>query len=257
MTLNSRNLAVALAAVLVAAACVGSPGEPLAAVDQTPLATSFESLADEMAVVDVERSEEFRWAALAVRAGVRPTAFEVTNNGVPEVYDAFVHAASWISTAQAVRPPTHRSLVAWRRGTDRLQVLLVGLASDSAPVLHPWSMRPGAGSAPASPILGAKAAYFERGTGIATSWIGIGGAAKIVEKPAGNSCGSGDHRPTGVACQLTRFGVQLNILFARTPGRDSRDVAENAPTRRIVAADQNVAGVKLVFSCPVPASTGC
>jgi hypothetical protein len=240
-------------------ACVDSPSAPLESLDQAPLATSFESLADEMASSDVERSEELRWAALAIRAGVQPSAFEVTNNGVPEVYDAFVHAVSWITPTQALRPHAHRNLIAWRRSGELLQVLLVGLATDSAPVLHPFSMRPNVpGGSPAGPLAGAKAAYFERGVGGGVSWVGVGGAAKIVEKPAGNTCdATASHRPGGVACQLTRFGVQLNILFAQTPNRDSRDVEQNALTRRIIAPDQNVAGVKLIFSCIAPAASGC
>ncbi|HEX9563311.1 MAG TPA: hypothetical protein VF981_05040 [Gemmatimonadaceae bacterium] len=253
-----RHVVVMLAASLLAG-CVDSPSEPLAAVDQTPLASSFEALADEMAAHDVERSEELRWAALAVRAGVRPSALEVTNNGVPEIFDAFVHAVAWVSSAQALRPLLHRNLVAWRRGGDLLQVMLVGLATDSAPVLHPFSMRPTSpGGSTASPLHGAKAAYFERGMGNGSSWVGVGGVARIVERPQTSSCDpSDDAAPAGVACQVTRFGVQLNVLFAETQHRDSRDVTQNALTRRVIAPDQNVAGVKLLFSCVTPTADGC
>ena len=255
-----RKISIIAVAVLLAG-CVDSPSQPAADIDQNPLASSFEGLAqDQLKANDVERSEEFRWAALALRAGVTPSVLEVTNNGKPELYDAFVHAVTWNSVTLAMRPPTHRSLIAWRRSGDLLQIILVGMATDSAPVLHPWSMRPNMpGGGPLSPIAGAMAAYFERGSSN-SSWVGIGGHAKIAERPQPTACPTATDpaRPAGVTCLLTRFGVRLNILFAQTRNRDSRDVdAANAVTRRIIAPDQVVAGVKLVFNCMSPAGNGC
>lgn len=255
ITVKGTIKAFMLAAV--ATACVDAPSAPLAATDLNPLAVSFEMLAEEQLVAnDVERSEEFRWAALALRAGVTPSAFQVTNNGTSEVYDGFVHAVAWMSLAQSLRPPLHRSLVAWRRNGDLLQVLLVAMFTDSAPVLHPYSLRPA--STMESPVAGATAAYFERGPA-STSWVGIGGMAKVAEHPKPALCPSPNDpsRPQGVTCQLTRFGVGLNVLFARTQSRDSRLVDAVAPTRRLIAPDQTVAGVKLVFNCELPLSTGC
>ena len=155
----------ALALAVLLTACVDAPSEPLAASFNNPLATSFEMLAhDQMAANDVERSEEFRWAALALRAGVNPSVLEVTNNGRAELYDAFVHSVTWVSVTQALRPPTHRSLIAWRRNGDVLQVLLIGMFTDSAPVLNPFSMRsPAPGTIAQSPVAGASAAYFDAG----------------------------------------------------------------------------------------------
>jgi hypothetical protein len=250
---------LALAAGLALMACVDSPSEPASAVDQNPLATSFDALAQEMATVDVERSEEFRWAALALRAGVMPSTFSITNNGQAEVYDAFVHAVKWAQPAQSMRPLTHRNLVAWRRNGDLLQMLLVGMATDSAPVLHPYSMRPAApGGLTASPIAGATAAYFERSPSGGTTWLGIGGFAKIAEQAFSAACVENDPvRPSGVTCQRARFAVQLNVQFAKTPNRDSRVVDAASATRRIIAPLQSVAGVKLTFSCLAPTSTGC
>jgi hypothetical protein len=209
---------------------------------------------------DIERSEEFRWAALALREGVTPTVIELTNDGRPEVFDGFVHAVTWASLTQALRPPLHRSLIAWRRTNDILQVVLVGMAVDSAPVIHPYSMRfpsPGV-STTQSLVGGATAAYFERGAKN-SSWLGISGIAKIAEHPQPSNCPdpNDDARPAGVSCQLTRFGVELNVLYAATRSRDSREVDPYAPTRQIIAPGQTVAGVKLVFSCISPLSTGC
>ena len=257
--LNLLMKALVFAGLL--SACVDAPSEPLmAASDNNPLAVSFEALAqDQLAANDVERSEEFRWAALALRAGVTPSVVEVTNNGQLEVYDGFVHAVTWASLTQSLRPPLHRSLVAWRRTGDILQVLLVGMFTDSAPVLHPYSLRPASpGATDTSPIAGATAAYFERGL-FNTSWIGVGGMAKIAEEPQQSACPSPNEatRPDGVTCQRTRFGVALNVLLTRTRSRDSRELDAAAPQRRVIAPSQTVAGVKLVFSCISPSATGC
>jgi hypothetical protein len=255
----------ALTVLLIAggsAACVDSPASEALAPNtaNNPLATSFDALAqDQMHANDVERSEEFRWAALALRAGVTPSVLQVTNEGKAEVYDAFVHGVTWASLTQALRPPSHRSVVAWRRTGDVLQVLLIGMFTDSALVLHPFSMRPDRpGDLTQSPVAGATAAYFERGIG-GSSWIGIGGVAKVAEHPQPSNCAppADEHRPSGVTCQLTRYGVGLNVLLARTRNRDSRDVDLNTATRRIVVPNQTVAGVKLVFACAMPMSTGC
>ena len=243
------------------AACVDSPSAPLAAVDQNQLATSFDALAqDQMAANDVERSEEFKWAALALRAGVEPSAFEVTNNGQAEVYEAFVHAVRWATPAQSMRPLSHRSLIAWRRSGELLQVIIVQMFTDSAPVLHPFSMRPGpSGGLPQGPMAAASAGYFERGAN-GSSWMGVSGTAKIAEQSVGVPCAAANtaNRPPGITCRLARYAARFNILFAQTRNRDSREVApQNAVTRRIIAPEQSVAGVKLTFSCLAPTSSGC
>lgn len=260
MTQSMCKRAALALVVMGATACVDSPSEPLSAVDSAPLASSFEALSEEMRTNDVERSEELRWAAIAVRAGVTPSVLEVTSNGVPEVYDAFVHAVRWASTQQTNRPFTHRNLVAWRRHGGMLQVLLVGLATDSAPVIHPFSLRPANPGGPLTqPMAGATAAYFERGPNGGTSWIGVQGLARLQEASTGSSCVQPDEstRPAGVACQQSQFDVTLSINFARTPTRDSREVPPEAPTRWINVPEQRVAGVKLLFSCQAPLIQGC
>jgi hypothetical protein len=148
------------------------------------LAESFDMLSQEQMFRERHRArEEFRWAALSLREGVTPNVIEITNDGKPEVYDGFVHAVTWVSATQALRPPLHRSLIAWRRANDILQVVLVGMAVDSAPVMNPYSMRYPSPACPlTSPVRGATAAYFERGARN-TSWLGIGGMAKIAEQP--------------------------------------------------------------------------
>jgi hypothetical protein len=255
-----KTIASLIVAVTVTA-CVEAPSEALSATDppNNPLAASFDILADEqLSANDVERAEEFRWAALAVRAGVTPSVLNVTNGSTSETYDAFVHAAAWATLTQALRPPQHRSLIAWRRVGDVHKVILIGSLTDSAIVLNPHSLRPSASADPAAPFAGAKAAYFERGPAN-TSWVGVGGFVQIAEHPQPAACPTTNNgtRPEGVNCQTTRYGVRFNVQFAQTRGRDSRDVAPQAPTRRILADKQTVAGAKLVFTCAMPLSTGC
>jgi hypothetical protein len=252
----------ALFAVLcgAAAACVDSPSAPATAADQNQLAASFDGLsADEAAVGDTERSEEFRWAALALRLGVSPTRFEVTNDGEKQVFEAFVHSVHWLLPAMSLRPATHRSFVAWRKTDTTMQVILISSAVDSAPVLHPYSMRLATpGGAPSSPVAGALAGYFERGS-TSSAWIGVTGSAKVAETSSVGSCSgvSAANAPKGVTCQLIRYAVWFDVGF-RKAMTTSNELASTPDTRRISAGEQSVAGVRLTFSCPAPTSAaGC
>lgn len=251
--------AVALGSFLLAG-CVDSPTEAASPAADNQVATSFEVLAQEQfAAGDTERGEEFRWAGLAMRAGVVPSRLEVTNDGQGEVYNAFVHSARWTATTLAMRPPVHRTMMAWRRNGDLLQVIMVSMHSDSAAVLHPMSMRPsGPGGSPMGPMAGAKAAYFERGPQ-GSAWMGVGGYAKIVETNSGGTCPAPNdaERPSGVTCELARYAVTLNADFAATTAFASRDLAQNSAPRVISVATQPVAGVKLTFTCAMPGTTGC
>jgi hypothetical protein len=247
--------------VVVAGACVDAPNEAaFAPTDNNPLAASFDQLAHEqMNANDVERGEELRWAALALRAGVTPSVLEVTHQGRTELYDAFVHAATWASLTQSLRPATHRSLVAWRRSGDLMQVLLVGTYTDSAPVMHPYSLRNSTpGGSLSSPVAAATAAYFERGSSNVT-WLGINGMAMLAEHPQPSACPAMNtaSRPEGVNCQLTRYGIAMNVFFARTRSHDSRELETTSASKQILAPKQTIAGAKLVFSCALPTGTGC
>jgi hypothetical protein len=110
----------------------------------------------------------------------------------------------------------------------------------------------------ASPVAAASAAYFERGSSN-TTWLGINGVAMIAEHPQPSACPTTNSasRPEGVNCQLTRYGVAMNVFFARTRSRDSRDVENPSPTKQLLASNQTIAGAKLVFSCALPSGTGC
>lgn len=256
-----RLMVSGLLAGTVAVGCVDSPSEPASAPLENTLAVNFDALADEQAAAgDVERSEELRWAALAVRLGVRPTVFNVTNGGLDEEYSAFVHSARWAVTTDAIRPLAHRSLVAWRRTGELLQVILVSMRSDSAPVLHPYSLRLSA-LEDDSPVLGARAAYFERSPQ-GSAWLGVSGWAKMVATSVGGACTppvtQSAAAPEGVNCELARYAVKFDIELARTQSYGSRVMAPTSATRRMTAANQSVAGVRLVFSCAQPLSDrGC
>ena len=253
---------------VLAASVLGCVASPSALEDNVPAATgnnllaaSFDSLAAEQREAsDTERSEEFRWAALAVRAGVTPSTFAVNNDGTAEVYNAFVHTAQWTLPTLAVRPSGHRALIAWRKNGDVMQVIIVTSHTDDAIVLHPYSMRlNGPGGVLNSPVAAASAAYFER-LSRKSAWMGISGQTKISLQALTGACASptANAPPAGVTCQVGTFDVAFDIMFAKTRSVASRVVDQSANTRHITASQQTVAGVKLTFSCILPASDkGC
>lgn len=263
LSINSTRLAVAaLACAAALSACVQSPDAPQSAsVDSNPLATSFDELAQEQTNAgDMERSEEFQWAALAVRTGVAPTRYEVTNDGQRETYDAFVQSVDWIVPTLALRPLGFRTFIAWRKDGGAMQVIIISSHTDTAPIMHPYSMRPSApGGVISSPVAGATGAYFERGSD-RSAWLGTGGTVRISEKSVGATCATPTAHapPKGVTCSAATFAVGFDMTATRTHEEESRAVDPGAPTMKITAADQAVAGVKLTFACVLPASTkGC
>jgi hypothetical protein len=243
-------------------ACVDSPSAPTpATAGDIPLATSFDDLAQEQSAAgDVDRSEEFSWAALAVRLGVTPTRFDVSNDGQRQTYDAFVLSVHWTLPTLALRPVGHRTLIAWRKEGDVMQVIIVSSQSDVAPILHPYSMRPSQpGGLILSPIAGASAAYFERGLR-KSAWLGTGGQAKIVELSVGGKCNTPNDIPVpnGVSCELATYGVAFDATHGKAPEEKSRTLPSNAATKKLSAPEQKVAGVKMTFNCVLPLSDkGC
>jgi hypothetical protein len=242
------------------AACVDSPNAPSTPVNDNQLATSFDGLSAEQAAAgDVDRSEEFAWAALALRAGAAPTRFDVDNNGTRETYDAFVQSVHWITPTLALRPTGHRTVVAWRKVNDVMQVIILSSQSDSAPIFHPYSMRPSTPGAPiAVAVAGASGAYFERGARQA-AWVGTSGQVKMPEKGLGEKCSAPNASapPAGVNCELATYSVAFDMVLSRTDD-GTRTVQAAAVTRKMSAAAQAVAGVKLTFACVAPQSDkGC
>ena len=165
-----RLMVFGVLSAVLATGCVDSPSEPASAPLENTLAVNFDALADEQSAAgDVERSEELRWAALAIRLGVRPTVLNVTNGGEDEEYSAFVHSARWARVTDAIRPATHRSLVAWRRLDPRGTPVPA-----EAPRVEPAIISPHTGQPlPTQAEIGAAA--FERAS---DQMKGISGAAK-------------------------------------------------------------------------------
>lgn len=262
-TTGSNRFVVVALCVASLAACVDSPTaatDPLTAATENQLAISFDTLAQEQnAIGDVERAEEFRWAALAVRAGVQPARYEVANDDKHEVYSAFVHAVHWVTPTLALRPVGHRTFIAWRKEPDVMKVIIIGSFSENAPILHPYSLRLAQpGGTLTNAIAAAHGAYLERGPK-GSFWIGVSGQVKIAERSAGGSCHPPNDQPSapGVTCELARYGVGFDMTAALVQ-TNTRTVAIPARSKHLRAAEQPVAGVKLTFSCITPTSDrGC
>jgi len=250
-----RFLAVVLAA-LFAAACVDAPQEPTAASD-SPLASTFDGLSKEStANGDNARGNEFEWAAVAIAAGMAPSQLVVTNNGRRETYDAFVHATT-ISAANVTDGLTTRTLIAWRKVTDVLQVIMMSAPDNVSNVLHPASMGPISNA----PFRGAHAAYYERGPVRATAgtWIGVAGSIRLSDVTLGPAqlCEFALPVTSGVGCVRGRFNVSFDVKLALLPA-GSR-VPNAVADRTLRATETAINGLKLSVRCIAPSleAKGC
>ncbi len=256
LSLTVRFLAVVLAA-LFAAACVDGPQEPTASSD-SPLASTFDGLSKEStANGDNARGNEFEWAAVAIAAGMTPSQLVVTNNGRRETYDAFVHATT-ISAANVTDGLTTRTLIAWRKVTDVLQVIMMSAPDNVSNVLHPASMGPI--SISNAPFRGAHAAYYERGTTrTAGTWIGTAGSVKLsdINLGAAQPCEVALPVTSGVSCVRGRFSVSFDVKLALLPvgSRVPNAVAD----RTLRATETAINGLKLSVRCIAPSleAKGC
>lgn len=260
---------------LLATACVDPPTAANAAAAEStdPLALTFEQLAEQArGVGDVARVEGFTFAALAARAGITPSILNVRIGTVNEAYEAFVSTVDFNLGAQvASRVPAHRTLTAWRRGTDGVtRILSLTTPGDSAPVLSPLSLSP-VGPA-AAPFAGASALYQETtritslGTNTASApvtdefWMAQTGFVKVREASSGAACPVDPLKlgMTGVACRQARFTVRFDVAMQRLSARPYT-FAATAVTRRVsLNAEQAVTGFKLVLACATPTSSrGC
>ena len=248
-------------ALIVVAACVDSPTAAPASQDENLLAGSFDQLsAEQIALGDIERGEELRWTALALREGAEPTRVEVLNGGSPQVFNTLVQAARWSSPSFALRPETYRAVVGWRKAGDTLHVVLIASSGDQAQVTYPVSLRPSLpGGILSLPEPRAHAAYFERGSGNA-EWFGTSGSVTLSERQSAGICerpSTTTIPPAGITCSLTTFLAGLDITFQRA-AQNSAQLEDGGPTRRVTMHDQTVAGVKLIFGCVSPKSdVGC
>ncbi len=272
-SMMKRSL-LALVALLTAS-CVDAPtGASLAPAEagDDPLAQAFDLLADQARTTgDVARAEGFTFAAMASRSGVTPSVLNVRIGNTNEVYEAFVSTVDWNLGSAPVRVPAHRTLTAWRRGTDGVtRILSLTTPSDSAPIVSPLALTP---NGPVAAVFaGASALYQETtritslGVGVASApvtdeyWMALTGYVKIRETASGLAC---PKEPTvaglsGVACKQARFVVRFDVSMQRLSSRPYTFAAGNAARRFTWTADQTIAGFKLVLSCPSPtAARGC
>lgn len=253
-----HSATAALAAGMLAVACVDSPQEPSAATD-SPLASTFDGLSKEAASNgDNTRGNEFGWAAVALAAGMTPSSLIVTNNGRREVYDAFVHAIT-ISAPNVTDGLTTRTVIAWRKPADVLQVLLLSASNNVTNVLDPASMGPiSIGNAP---FRGAHAAYYERADNSTTTatWIGTGGTVKLAEVSSGaQPCEVALPVTSGVSCARARFVVGFDVRLAQLAA-GTRTLNATAERALRTPNDQTINGLKLSVRCVEPslADKGC
>lgn len=251
-----------------AAACVDAPGVAAPATQSEPLAETFDAMSRVAAEGgDLARSEGFAHAALSVRGGVTPSRLEVQTGNATEVYDAFVSAVQWESSiASMMRPPSRRSLVAWRRTPDGMtRVLSMHAPSDSAPVVNPVSL--GLGMSTAAVYAGASAMQNEgrdtpqgkpdlSAAWFATSgWVKLREVAVLGECPAAQVAGKG----LGIArCEQARYLVSFGLVMQRLAGRPPQ-VVGGSPSRPVSSIGEPVVnGLKLRFACVAPSSMyGC
>ncbi|MDP1857556.1 MAG: hypothetical protein Q8K82_02735 [Gemmatimonadaceae bacterium] len=265
---GTRRLVVAGFVAALASACVDGPSAATEATYVDPLAETFDALARESSGQgDLARGDGFSHAALAVRHGVAPSRLEVRNGAQTEVFDAFVTAVEWESTLPAsVRPPTRRSLVAWRRTTDAtMRVLSVLTPTDSALILSPLAL----GAAVSTPFVytGASAMFHEGKDGpqgrpdLTSVWYGTSGWVKIRETQSLGRCvggASASSASAGVKCEQARYLARFDVSMQRLTGRPAQVVSGTTARRVVTTAETAVNGLKLKFACIVPMSDkGC
>ncbi|HJU73446.1 MAG TPA: hypothetical protein VJ717_06855 [Gemmatimonadaceae bacterium] len=245
-----------LCAAMLAVGCVDSPQEPSASPD-SPLASTFDALSRDAATNgDNARGTEFAWAAVAIAAGMTPSRLIVNNSGRSETYEAFVHATT-ISAPNVTDGLTTRTLIAWRKPANVLQVIMLSAPDNVSNVLHPASMGPINNSN--APFRGAHAAYYERADNASLkTWIGVGGSVKLTDGNIGTQpCEVALPVTSGVSCVRARFSVTFDIrLAAISPG--AMTPSANAD-RTLRAAEHAINGLKLAVRCVTPSlqAKGC
>lgn len=253
-----KVLALAVCCALGATACVDAPSSPAAASDENVLAASLDALSREAAQAgDSERSQEFLWAAIAVRGGVTPSKLQIKSAGVLQAYEALVNAVGWASPIPPQRVPTHRTLLAWRRAGSSLQTLMISSTADVLPVQNPLSASPT--TSLAAPFAGAHVLYAVRGDIGAGTWVGVSGTVKIAENASTTVCvpvTGNKQSPNGIGCQQVTYTVGFEVATYPAIGNSGLP-ATDRPGLHLGANDQVTNGAKLVLSCAAPSANGC
>lgn len=239
-TLARLTMAIAVLAGLVA--CADAPSAPVAATQSAALAASFDALAQEAAMSGaMDRSDDWRWVAFALRHGIQPSRIEIWTYGKMEDYDAFVRAveAPMINTAPW-REPGH-TMLAWQKHGEAVadHALRLWSPGDNGRIV------PHVGIHSELPI-GAHADYFEKGSAD-SPWAGFKGIAQVQEHWAGARCSMEPNPelalklPEGWICQKANFNVRFESTFEP---RLYEGVPESR-TMNMWMAEQKVVGVKL------------
>lgn len=264
-----RSAATLALACLGAVGCVDSPtaASPASLASDDPLAQTFDALALTAATNgDLARKDGFEIAALAVRSGTSPSRIEFRfAGGEGEVMDAIVSAVEWApGIAPMMRPPTRRSMVAWRRSSNgALRVLSVVTPSDSAPVLSPLSL--GAAMNSTAAYAGASAQYQDivpqatSTSAVGSVWFATSGWARIVPLRIEGACRrqQANTRIGGVTCEAGRFEVAFSVSMQRMTGSPPQLMASGAITVD-TPRPQEIDGERYTFACVSPTSDrGC
>lgn len=269
-TFSWKRLPNAASLVMLAAvACVDSPTAtaPAAPAANDPLAQTFDALAVASAANgDLARKEGFEVAALAVRNGISPAHLDIrVGTGEIEGMDAIVSTVDWGSNITAdQRPPSRRSLVAWRRnGNGVLRVVSVLTPVDSATVVNPLSL--GAALNSSAVYAGASAQYQDVSPQTNSSleskaaWFATSGFVKIRPLQTRGACSSGSSNSQlgGFTCENVRYGVAFYVVTQRMSGLPPSLVSDSTMVVR-TPQEQTLDGEHVVFTCPAPKSDrGC
>lgn len=241
-----RSLTLVLACVALTACEDDSTGP--ATIDLRLAAWTFDALSrSRIEAGDGSGATAARHAALALRAGIRPTRVSITVDGVAEDYLALEieHAFGDVPDLHSISPAPLfiRTMVAWRDGTpDRF--LAIYVLGDTG-TFRPFFTLVGASeSRPVFESIATGAVLFERG---GPPFFGITGGARTTRQSIGIECPtppmSSLMPPFGAtscrrAAFLTRFTMTANETGQFTSG---------APSRVVQMGLQEVAGVRFEY----------
>lgn len=235
------RLTMAIAALAGLAACADAPNAP-AAVQTAAVAASFDAIAQQEALAGApDRSDDWRWVAKAIRAGVEPSRVEIWTYGKMEEYNAFVRAIEAPAIQTGPRRDPGHVMMAWQRNGGEAYV-------DHAVRL--WSpgdngrIVPRAGIEGGELPLGAHVDYLERGNAL-SPYLGFTGIAQVAERWAGGRCHIDrppelERLPEGVICQKAHFAVRFEATFRPM----HEEVGQQSHTMVMWMAEQKVVGVK-------------
>lgn len=251
-----RLPAVALGALLLA--CGDDPTGP-APLDLRLAALTFDALQRSRTETgDGLGATAAQHAALALRAGVRPTMVSITVDGSTDAYWALEveHAFGDDLTLSPVLtlPIVLRQMVAWR-GDDPRRVVSISVASDTGTFTRIQALdvvAPG-NTVPLFPF--ASGVLFERGD---RPFLAESGGARATRGTLGAECPlPAQRRPmvssiapifSPIACHRATFLTRFTMVARRAPP----DGAATLATRTVSMGDHTIEGIQLKYPMPEP-----